>query len=107
MPYRGGSFDVVMTMFGAMFAPRPETTAAELLRVCRKGGRVAMANWTPGGFIGRMFKATAAHVPPPNVPSPLLWGDEAAVRSRLREGVEEIHFNRRLCTFRLPRTPGQ
>ena len=107
MPYGDGSFDVVMTMFGAMFAPRPEVTAAELLRVCRPGGRVAMANWTPAGFIGRMFKATAAHVPPPSVPSPLLWGDEAAVRERLREGVAELHFHPRAVAFRLPLTPEQ
>ena len=107
MPYGDGSFDLVMTMFGAMFAPRPEAAAAELLRVCRPGGRVAMANWTPSGFIGRMFKATAAHVPPPNVPSPLLWGDEAAVRARLRDGVEELHFTPRACSFRLPLTPEQ
>lgn len=107
MPYQGGSFDVVMTMFGAMFAPRPEVAAAELLRVCRPGGRVAMANWTPTGFIGRMFKATAAHVPPPNVPSPLQWGDEATVRERLCDGVEELHFNPRTVAFRLPLTPEQ
>jgi SAM-dependent methyltransferase len=107
LPYGAASFDVVMTMFGAMFAPRPEATAAELLRVCRAGGRVAMANWTPSGFIGRMFKATAAHVTPPNVPSPLLWGDEATVRERLRDGVDELHVNRRMCTFRLPATPEQ
>ena len=107
MPYGDASFDVVMSMFGAMFAPRPDATAAELLRVCRPGGRVAMANWTPTGFIGRMFKATAAHVPPPPVPSPLLWGDEAAVRERLRDGVEELHFNRHTVAFRLPLTPEQ
>ena len=107
MPYGDGSFDVVMTMFGAMFAPRPEAAAAELLRVCRPGGRVALANWTPAGFIGRMFKATAAHVPPPNVPSPLLWGDEATVRERLRDGAAEFHFNRRTVVFRLPLTPEQ
>jgi len=107
MPYGDSSFDVVMTMFGAMFAPRPGAAAAELLRVCRPGGRVAMANWTPMGFIGRMFKATAAHVPPPNVPSPLLWGDEATVRERLRDGVAELHFNLRTVAFRLPLTPEQ
>ena len=107
LPYGDASFDVVMTMYGAMFAPRPETTAAELLRVCRPGGRVAMANWTPSGFIGRMFKATAAHVPPPAIPSPLLWGDEATVRARLREGVSALHFNLRTVAFRLPLTPEQ
>lgn len=107
MPYGDTSFDVVMTMFGAMFAPRPETTAAELLRVCRPGGRVAMANWTPSGFIGRMFKVTAAHVPPPAIASPLLWGDEATVRARLRDGVAELHCNLRTVAFRLPLTPEQ
>ena len=56
LPYADGSFDVVMTMFGAMFAPRPELVAAELKRVCRPGGLIAMANWTPTGFIGQMFK---------------------------------------------------
>lgn len=107
MPYGDSSFDVVMTMFGAMFAPRPEKAAAELLRVCRTGGRVAMANWTPTGFIGQMFKATAAHVPPPNIPSPLLWGDEVTVRARLREGVSDLRLTRRTVAFRLPMTPGQ
>ena len=107
MPYGDASFDVVMTMFGAMFAPRPEATAAELLRVCRPGGRVAMANWTPTGFIGRMFKATAAHVPPPDIPSPLLWGDEATVRERLQDGVTDLRLTRRTVAFRLSLTPGQ
>ncbi len=74
MPYGDASFDVVMTMFGAMFAPRPEVTASELKRVCRPGGLIAMANWTPEGFIGQMFKATGKHVKPPaGMPSPLLW----------------------------------
>ena len=107
LPYADASFDVVVTMFGAMFAPRPEQTAAELLRVCRPGGRIAMANWTPAGFIGQMFKTTAAHVPPPNIPSPLLWGDEATVRERLRTGVAEVRFTRRLVAFCLPMTPEQ
>src|SRR5215204_308579 len=76
MPYNNGEFDVVMSMFGAMFAPRPLLVSAELVRVCRPGGIIAMGNWTPGGFIGQMFKTTAKHVPPPqNMASPLLWGD--------------------------------
>ena len=107
LPYADSSFDVVVTMFGAMFAPRPETTAAELLRVCRSGGRIAMANWTPTGFIGQMFKATAAHVPPPSIPSPLLWGDEATVNERLRSEVAEMQLTRRLTSFCLPMTPEQ
>lgn len=105
LPYADASFDVVVTMFGAMFAPRPEVTAAELRRVCRLGGRIAMANWTPAGFIGQMFKTTAAHVPSPNIPSPLLWGDEAIVRERLRSDAAEIQLTRRTIPFRLPLKP--
>ena len=107
LPYADASFDAVVTMFGAMFAPRPETTAAELLRVCRPGGRIAMANWTPAGFIGRMFKTTAAHVPPPNIPSPLLWGDEVTVRERLGIGVADLQITHRMVSFCLPMTPEQ
>jgi SAM-dependent methyltransferase len=105
MPYPDASFDVVMTMFGAMFAPRPDKTAAELLRVCRPGGRIAMANWTPAGFIGQMFKITGSHVPPPpNVPSPILWGDQKTVPERL-SGVKELTLTPRMITFNYPMTP--
>jgi ubiquinone/menaquinone biosynthesis C-methylase UbiE len=107
MPYADATFDSVVTMFGAMFAPRPEQTAAELLRVCAPGGSIAMANWTPAGFIGQMFKTTAAHVPPPSIPSPLLWGDEAAVRERFGSGVSGLQFNRRMVSFSLPMRPEQ
>ncbi|MGE0127285.1 MAG: class I SAM-dependent methyltransferase [Blastocatellales bacterium] len=107
LPYADASFDVVVTMFGAMFAPRPESVAAELLRVCRPGGRIAMANWTPAGFIGQMFKITAARVPPPNIPSPLLWGDEATVRERFRSAAAKLELTRRMISFRLPMTPEQ
>jgi SAM-dependent methyltransferase len=106
LPYEDASFDEVVSMFGAMFAPRPGLVAAELLRVCRPGGRVAMANWTPEGFIGQMFKITGKHVPPPpNMPSPLKWGDEETVRERLREGVSELRLTRRMCPFRYPFPP--
>ncbi|MGH9945406.1 MAG: class I SAM-dependent methyltransferase, partial [Pyrinomonadaceae bacterium] len=107
LPYGDASFDTVVTMFGAMFAPRPERAAAELLRVCRPGGRIAMANWTPAGFIGQMFKTTAGHVAPPNIPSPLLWGDEGIVRERLRIGVADLQITRRMVPFRLPIRPEQ
>jgi SAM-dependent methyltransferase len=100
--YADAEFDVVMTMFGAMFAPRPELVAAELVRVCRPGGVIAMANWTPTGFIGQMFKTTAKHAAPPNMPSPLLWGDEAAVRERFGDAVSEINFAPRKITFDFP-----
>ena len=108
MPYADGSFATVVTMFGAMFAPRPDRAAAELLRVTRPGGRIAMASWTPTGFVGQMFKATAAFVPPPpGLPSPLLWGTERAVRERLGAAVASLAFERRLITFEFPFTPAE
>ncbi len=107
LPYADASFDVVITMFGAMFAPRPDVTAAELQRVCRPGGRIAMANWTPAGFIGQMFKTTAKHVPPPMMPSPLLWGDESSVTARWQHDTANLQFTRRSTAFRLPLTPAQ
>ena len=82
LPYADGTFDVVTSMFGAMFAPRPDLVARELVRVAKAGGRVAMANWTKEGFIGRMFRTFSKFLAPPGMPSPLLWGDEAAVRER-------------------------
>ena len=78
LPYDDGSFDTVLSTVGVMFAPNPERSAAELVRVCRSGGRIGLANWTPEGFVGRMFKVIGALVPPPaGVPSPLLWGTDA------------------------------
>jgi len=73
LPYEDAQFDAVTSMFGAMFAPRPELVAAELSRVCRPGGMIAMANWTPAGFIGQMFKIIARHIAPSGMPSPALW----------------------------------
>lgn len=103
LPYEDASFDLVMTMFGAMFAPRPERVAAELTRVCRSGGRIAMANWTAEGFVGKMFRLNAKHVPPPQgMPSPLLWGDEDTVRQRLRDGISDLKMTRRMCVFEYP-----
>lgn len=103
LPYADAEFDVVMTMFGAMFAPRPDRVSAELARVCRPGGTIAMGNWTPTGFVGQMFKIVGKHVPPPpNMPSPLLWGDEDKVRERFGDQVSEINFERRLIAFDFP-----
>lgn len=108
LPYKEGSFDLVLSMFGAMFAPRPERVATELTRVCRPGGRIVMANWVPTGLIGQIFKATAAHVPPPaGMPSPLLWGDEATVRERFKDGIHDIRFHRRAMTFAFPFSPSE
>lgn len=108
LPYGDAAFDSVVTMFGAMFAPRPELVAAELLRVCRPGGRIAMANWTPEGFIGQMFKTTARHVPPPpTMPSPLKWGDEETVRERLQDGVADLKVTRQMCSFKYTVSPAE
>jgi len=108
LPYDAAAFDVVVSMFGAMFAPRPELVASELVRVCRPGGRIAMANWTPEGHIGQMFKATGKHVPPPaNMPSPIKWGDEETVRERLRDGIAELKLTKRMCRFELPFSPAE
>jgi 2-polyprenyl-3-methyl-5-hydroxy-6-metoxy-1,4-benzoquinol methylase len=105
LPYADASFDVVVTMFGAMFAPQPKLVAAELARVCRPGGRVAMASWTPEGFIGQVFKVTGKHLPPPPMPSPLLWGDETIVRDRLRDNFSNLQCKRRDLTMAFPMTP--
>lgn len=105
LPYADAAFDEVVTMFGAMFAPQPQLVAAEMARVCRPGGRVAMANWTLAGFIGQMFKVTGQHVPPPPMPSPLLWGDEATVRERLRDGFTDLRCVRRELSMDFPMTP--
>lgn len=108
MPYDDELFDMVITMFGAMFAPRPEVTAAELVRVCASGGTLAMANWTPQGFIGQMFKVTGKHVAPPaGMPSPLLWGDAATVESRLGDGIAELQMTRRDIDFVFPFGPAE
>lgn len=103
LPYPDASFDVVMTMFGAMFAPRPEVVAGELARVCRPGGTIAMANWTPGGFVGRTFALSARYVPPPpGIPIPVLWGEEAVVRQRLAPYTREIRTRLRQLVFDYP-----
>jgi SAM-dependent methyltransferase len=84
LPYSEASFDIVVTMFGAMFAPRPTLVAAELARVLKPGGTLAMANWNPASFSALMFKVSSRHAPPPpGISPPVLWGDEANVRDRL------------------------
>jgi ubiquinone/menaquinone biosynthesis C-methylase UbiE len=103
--YYEAQFDVVTSLIGAMFAPRPDLVAAELIRVCRPGGTIAMANWTPAGFIGQMFKTIARHIAPSGMPSPVLWGDEATVRERLREGIAGLKFAHRVYHFDYPFPP--
>lgn len=99
MPYDDNSFDIVMTMFGAMFAPRPDVTASELLRVCKPGGRIAMANWTPTGFAGQMFKLAGKYIPPPDMPPPVLWGVPENVTERFSDGVSDLKMNPQMADF--------
>ena len=106
LPFADEQFDVVMSMFGAMFAPNPERIASELARVCRHGGKVAMANWTPEGFAGKMFRLTNRYVPPPvEMPAPVLWGDEAVARLRLRSCGVDITTRRHMMLFDYPLPP--
>ena len=108
LPYDNASFDVVVTMFGAMFAPRPELVAAELKRVCRPGGVIAMANWTPSGFIGQMFKMNASYVPPPpGMTSPVMWGVEENVRQRLGEGISKLETQLQNVKWLFPFSPAE
>lgn len=108
LPYPEKAFDAVVTMFGAMFAPRPEVVASELHRATRPGGFVAMANWTPEGFIGRMFEVFKRHLPPgpAGIPSVMLWGDEPAVRERLK-AFSEVNLTRRIAVMRYPFSPAE
>ena len=106
LPYTDASFDAVVTMFGAMFAPRPELVAAELARVLKAGGTLAMANWDAAGFTGLMFKVASQHVPPnPDIPPPILWGDDATVRARLAAGFTNIRTQLIPVDFDLPFAP--
>jgi SAM-dependent methyltransferase len=108
LPLEDAAYDLVVSLIGAMFAPRPERVSAELVRVCRPGGRIAMANWTPEGFVGQMFKIVGKHVPPPPLmASPVKWGDEATVRERLRDGISELKFTKRMYPLRFPFAPAK
>ena len=106
LPYADGSFDLVLSLIGAMFAPRPDWVATELKRVCRPGGKLIMGNWTATGFVGQMFKVHGKHVAPPAImPSPVKWGDEDIVRERFKHGIAHLKLNRRLYPFRYPFPP--
>ncbi|WP_157265520.1 class I SAM-dependent methyltransferase [Azohydromonas aeria] len=101
LPYESASFDVVLSTFGVMFAPDHATAAREMLRVTRPGGRIALANWTPEGFIGRLFKIIGAHVAPPaGVRSPALWGTEAHLMSLFGPAARELRVERKRFNFR-------
>ncbi len=105
LPYENATFDAVVSLIGAMFAPRPDLVAAELIRVCRPGGIIAMANWTGPGFVGQMFKVIAKHIAPSGMPSPVLWGDEPSVRERLMSGVASLECSRHLYELSYPFSP--
>jgi ubiquinone/menaquinone biosynthesis C-methylase UbiE len=108
LSYDDASFDAVVTMFGAMFAPRPDVTAAELKRVCRPGGFIAMANWTPTGFVGQMFKTVSSHVPPPpGMPPPVMWGVAETVRERFGEGISKLEAKPQNIRFAFPFSPAE
>jgi ubiquinone/menaquinone biosynthesis C-methylase UbiE len=101
LPFTDESFDVVLSTFGVMFTPNQEQAARELLRVCRPGGTIGLANWTPDGFIGHVFRTIGKYVPPPaGVKSPALWGTEQQLRELFGAGISELTIKRRLFMFR-------
>jgi ubiquinone/menaquinone biosynthesis C-methylase UbiE len=101
LPFADGTYDVVLSTFGAMFTPEHTRTAGEMMRVLRTGGRLGMANWTPEGFIGRLFKVIGAHVPPPaGLTSPALWGNEPYVTELFGARAAQIRCERRIFNFR-------
>jgi ubiquinone/menaquinone biosynthesis C-methylase UbiE len=101
LPFRDASFDAVLSTFGVMFAPDHARSAAEMARVCRSGGRVGMANWTPAGFIGQLFKVLGRHLPPPaGAQPPSLWGSEAHLRALFGAGAAKIDAAPRMFNFR-------
>lgn len=101
LPFDDQTFDVVLSTFGVMFTPNQERAAAELLRVCRPGGRIGLANWTPQGFIGQMFKIVGRYVPPPaGVRSPLEWGTAVRIGELFGTDVQSIAAESRHFVFR-------
>jgi ubiquinone/menaquinone biosynthesis C-methylase UbiE len=101
LPFEDASFDAVLSTFGVMFSPDQARAAAELARVCRPGGRIGLANWTPEGFIGQVFKTLGRHVPPPaGVQPPSLWGVEAHLRTLFGERAAAIAVTPRTFNFR-------
>lgn len=105
LPFPDGAFDVVLSVLGVMFTPSQERSAGELLRVCRPGGRIGLANWTPDGFVGQMFKTIGRHVAPPTgLKPPPLWGTEERLRELFGDAVSSLRVVRRHHAFRY-RTP--
>lgn len=95
LPYRDGEFDVVLSQFGHMFAPRPDVAVREMLRVLKPGGRIAFSTWPPELVIGRLFALTGRYMPPPaGVVPPGTWGEPVTVRERLGDAVKDLEFHR-------------
>ena len=103
LPYPGASFDVVLSTIGVMFCPNQEQAAGELLRVCRPGGKIGLASWTPEGFTGSMLRTVGKHVPPPpGIKPPSLWGTEERLQELFGGGVSSLQATRRTYNFRYP-----
>jgi ubiquinone/menaquinone biosynthesis C-methylase UbiE len=101
IPFADDSFDAVTSVFGSMFAPNHDQAASELLRVTRPGGTIALVSWSPDGFIGDLFRTTAAHVPPPaGLRSPMLWGTESHLRELFGDGIASLEVAERTFTWR-------
>ncbi len=101
LPFPDASFDAVVSTFGVMFTPNQEQAAAELARVCKPGGQIGLANWTPDSFIGQLFKTIGQYVPPaPGVKSPGLWGTQARLDELFRDTARDIRVNHRVFNFR-------
>jgi len=103
LAFEDNSFDLVVSIFGAMLAPRPELVASEFKRVVKPGGRILMCNWTTEGLVGQMQQIAVKYVPPPpGQPHSALWGDEAIVRQRFGTGLSKLEMNKRIATMTFP-----
>ena len=103
LPFPDGSFDVVLSSIGVIFAPDQEKAAAELMRVCKPGGKIGMANWVPDGYVGDLFKTMGKHVPPPpGLKPPFRWGTEEGLRELFGDGTGSLLTRRRTFVWRFP-----
>jgi SAM-dependent methyltransferase len=101
LPFPDQSFDAVMSTFGVMFTPNQDKAAAEMIRVCKSGGKIGLSNWTPDGFIGQLFKTIGKHVPPPaGVKSPALWGTRARIKEMFGAQASSVRIETRTFNFR-------
>ena len=101
LPFADSSFDAVLSIFGVMFTPNQEQAAQELMRVCKPGGKIGLANWTPEGFIGQLFRTIGKYIPPvAGVKPPALWGTEQRLKELFGDGISQLTINRRMFNFR-------